>query len=301
MSSLVKPLAVAAAACALAAGTAAAADAAKAPVTGTPAAAPAAGKAAPAASPALSAGAPRGYVIVSSGFLTANTGTQTRGTVTCPVGTVPFGGGAFVSSSSTAANINSSIPSGNGWLADINNASGFATTFDVYAICAKAPLSYQVVVSTVTTNPAFSQSTALAACPIGTKVLGGGGYSFSGSTAVNINTIIPSGNGWRTDMNNDTSAATALETYAVCGHKPRGYVVESGTVQTNGAGSETLATAACPAPTVPLSGGGFSFSGSPLVNMNTTAPISGGWEVYENNATTGATSIQAYVICAGTL
>jgi hypothetical protein len=300
MSSLAKPLAVAAAACALAAGTAAAADAAKAPVTGTPAAAPAAGKAAPAASPALAAGAPRGYVIVTSGFLTANTGTQTRGTVTCPVGKVPFGGGAFVSSSSTAANINSSIPSANGWLADINNASGFATTFDVYAICAKAPLSYQVVVSPAPTNPAFSQTTASVACPIGTTVLGGGGYSFSGSTAVNINTTLPAGNGWRTDMNNGTASDTALETYAICGHKPRGYVVVAAPAVSNPPG-ETLATVACPAPTVPLSGGGFSFSGNTLVNMNSTLPISGGWEVYENNATTGTTSIEAYVICAGTL
>ena len=55
---------------------------------------------------------PPGYTVATSGDITAPAGAQTHGFATCPSGTVPFGGGAFVSSSSLSVNINSSIPLG---------------------------------------------------------------------------------------------------------------------------------------------------------------------------------------------
>jgi hypothetical protein len=303
MNLFVRPLAVALAGCALAAGTAAAADAAKAPVVGTPAATAAAGKGVPAASPSALAGAPRGYHIVNSGFLTAANGSQTQGFVTCPTGTVPFGGGAEVTSFSTAANINTSIPTSNGWRADVNNASGSDTTFEVYAVCAKAPRYYQVVESSPIANPAFGEATATAACPVGTKVLGGGAYSESGDTAVNLNTTIPQGNAWRVDMNNGSAFSTAYEVYAVCAHKPGGYTVLSGNSVAAAAGQQSSAHVSCPAPTVPLGGGIYSSSDSTLVNVNTSTPNTSinGWDAYESNGSPSDASITPWVICAGTL
>ena len=78
---------------------------------------------------------PKGYQIVSSGSLGSPANQQVHGSVGCPSGKTLLGGGVFVTSSSVLVNVNSDYPSGNGWAADVNNASGAATTFSVYAIC----------------------------------------------------------------------------------------------------------------------------------------------------------------------
>jgi hypothetical protein len=276
-------------------------SAAKNPATGTPAAAPAPGKSAPALSEVRASRPrpPKGYVVVRSGPLNANAGTQTRGTVACPAGTVPFGGGAFAGSTALTVNINSSIPVGNSWLADINNGSGSATTFNVYAVCAKAPKLYQLVSGAAVTNPVNDQSSASVVCPAKTVVLGGGSLSSSGSTAVNINTSIPQSNGWRTDENNASASAATVIPYAVCAKKPKGYVQMFGTDVLNPPGTHTGATVVCPSPTVPLSGGGFSSSSTIFVDLSSSAPSGLSWFVYENNGGAGAPSITADAICAG--
>lgn len=132
----------------------------------------------------LPAGAPKGYIVVNSGALTAANGTQTFGSAACPAKTVVYGGGVIITSSSLAANVNTSWPDGDtDWAADVNNASGAATTFTVYAICAHKPKGYKVIESGGVVNPAGSQNVAVAYCPSGLKVFGGGGYSTSGSTS----------------------------------------------------------------------------------------------------------------------
>ena len=251
--------------------------------------------------------APALYTIATSGSLTAPTGTQTRGTATCPTGRVVYGGGVFVSSGSTAANVNSSFPSSSTtWSADVNNASGAATSFSAYAVCAKRNAAWSIQSATIT-NSAGVQNRAIATCPSGTRVLGGGGYSSSGATSVNINSTFPLkvGSGtsaiydWITDMNNGDSLAHSATSYAVCGHA-NGYKLVVGATTTNGALSQTGASAFCPAPKVPIGGGVLSSSGSTSVNVNTTYPISGGWRAYENNALSSSVSMTPYVVCAGT-
>src|SRR4029079_13386966 len=90
---------------------------------------------------------PPGYVVTGSGALTAPNGVQTRGIVTCPPGTVPFGGGALISSPSTGTAINSSSPTATGWTADVNNASGGAVSFFVDVVCGNRPQRYSIVTS----------------------------------------------------------------------------------------------------------------------------------------------------------
>jgi hypothetical protein len=270
--------------------------------TGVAGATTAAAKTGELGSPTTAGAKPAGYLIVSATFSAAN-GVQTRGTVACPKkGTAvrqPQGGGAVIGSSSLGANINSSFPSGNTWFVDVNNNSGAATSFVVYAVCAIPSKKYQVVTSSVT-NSAGLQTSVTAACPTGTKVLGGGGFSGSGSLAVNINTSIPLGNGWRVDENNASASDATLAAYAVCSAQPRTahYGITVGTPVTNSAGTETHAEALCPTGRSALGGGGFSGSGSTSVNMNSTSPITGGWSVYENNASSSDTTITAYVVCA---
>ena len=300
MKRLVKPLALAAAGCAVAA-TSALAGTGKAPVAATPAAPTAAvpGKALPAPVPAVLGRAPKGYTIVSSGPLTSFNNQQTRGAVDCPFGTVPLGGGAFIPSNDQNININSSFPTTSGWVADVNNVSGINQTFDVRVVCAKAPRKYTIVSIFGVTNPADSQSSGQVFCPSNTVVLGGGSLSNSGSVAVNINSTLPILNGWRADINNNTTPDTTFDVFAICGKQLNGYSVVSSAQVVNPPSTQTLAHVDCPAGTFPLSGGGFSSSGSPAVDLNTTIPSGAGWDTYEDNtALIQGVTLRALAVCA---
>jgi hypothetical protein len=64
-------------------------------------------------------------------------GAQSFGTAQCPAGSLRTGGGVFGSSGFAGGqqSINSSYPSGNGWAAYMNNATGSNSSFTVYAVC----------------------------------------------------------------------------------------------------------------------------------------------------------------------
>ena len=255
------------------------------------------------ASPAAQSAVPPGYKLVSATF-TAGTGGQTNGSVTCPltstgVARVPLGGGVYLSSSDLSANINSSYPSGTRWVADVNNNSGFDTAFSVWAVCGKAPRGYSVVTASFP-NPAGGQTTNnTVACPTGTKVLGGGGNSSSLDLAVNINSTLPLGNGWAIDMNNGSASPASLDIYAVCGKVSSRalYSIVTGAYVINSAGSETSAFVPCPAGQSAVGGGGLSSSTETAVNMNSSWPSGGGWEVSENNATPSDYPLTPYAVC----
>jgi hypothetical protein len=272
---------------------------AKPTVPGLPAGPATTGKTVP-ASHSRSPIPPPGYALASSGDITAPAGAQTDGTATCPSGTVPFGGGAFVSSSSLSVNINSSIPFENTWEVWVNNGSASSTFFDVYVTCGTQPAKYAVVQSTDVANPSGSQSGAYAGCTTrGTVLLGGGGFSFSGDTSVNLNTSEPTGYFWFTNTNNASSSNSTSVAYAVCGKKPKGYVFVQGSRYDNPVGAETNAVANCPVGRVPLGGGINSGSEDLTVNINSTYPAGSLWSSYENNASEFDASATPYVICAG--
>lgn len=255
---------------------------------------------------ALPSALPPKYTVVISALLTAAAGTQTLGTMTCPGKKVPYGGGAVISGTSTLVNLNSSVPTSTGWRVYVNNASAASNTFQIYVVCAKKNSSWSIVSGTAVDNPAGAQNTATVSCPTGTKVMGGGVFASSGSTSVNINSTLPLGSGkgkkasygWRGDVNNASTGDDTITAQAVCG-RAAGYSIVTGTPVLVNAGSQTGAAVACPSPAVPLGGGGFSSSGSPLVDLNSSLPLSNGWEVYEDNNSTGASSITAYAVCAG--
>jgi hypothetical protein len=242
----------------------------------------------------------KGYTIVNSGSLNAPAGGQTHGTVACPTGTKPLGGGVGVASSDLAVNINSTYPNGTaGWAVDVNNGSSSATGFAVYAVCAKKPAGYSVVTAQVT-NPAASQTTATATCPSGAKVLGGGGYSSSLSISVNLNTTIPgSPTSWRADQNNATGNTVTVKAYAICGKNVTGWKLVTGASTTNPASSETLSTVGCPGGRSVLGGGAYSDSSNTAINVNTTYPQSSTtWASYENNASSSVATTKSVAICA---
>jgi hypothetical protein len=263
------------------------------------ASAPGPGKTAPSAAAPAAATKLQGYVVLSSPELVAPNGQQVRGVVACPAGLVPLGGGAFVASPSTRANLNSSFPRDNGWAADVNNASGADTTFHVTVVCAVAPKSYTVVEGTQVPNPVGQQSSATATCPRGTKPLGGGGLSNLGLLFTNLNSDFPDGRRWRVDENNASATAGGVTAFAVCGHV-RGWqlVGEPFSVAAN---SQAAGGAACPAPKVPLGGGVLSSSTSVGVNINSTVPQAAPfneWAAWMNNASGVDTAAATFVVCA---
>ena len=253
---------------------------------------------APALAPsaALAVTQPKGYVVVNSGSLAAPASVQTHGSVTCPKGKVPLGGGAFFSSGSVVADINSSYPTATGWAADVNNGSTAASSFIVYATCSKKPgTSYAVVPGTVDDRQrrragvrrrhvqrrqARVRRTASPTRPAWRPI----------STP-----RIPVTNGWRSDANNGSALAETVTPYVVCANVTK-YKIVIGTTTASNPGTQTAATAACTT-AAPIGGGAFSSSGSTSVNLNTTYPVSGGWESFQNNNSTSATSFTPYAVC----
>ncbi len=163
MKRLVKPLALAAAGCAVAA-TSALAGTGKAPVAATPAAPTAAvpGQATAPCEPCWQGA--KGYTIVKSGCSRRSTTSRRAGAVDCPFGTVPLGGGAFIPSNDQNLNVNSSFPTTTGWVADVNNVSGAAGSFYVQAVCAKMPRKYRVLESSPFSVGADAQASGTEAC-----------------------------------------------------------------------------------------------------------------------------------------
>ena len=240
-----------------------------------------------------------GYTIANSGPVTSPANGQVRGTAVCPSGKVPLGGGFFSSSGSVGANENSSFPVTGGWSVDFNNSTATASTFTVYAVCAKAPKKYAVVVGSGTTVNAGTQlGNITASCPAGAKALGGGSFSSSGSVLATVNSSIPTTTGWRVDANNGSATAEAVTAYVVCG-KVAKYRVVTGPVTGNNPGVQTASSAACGGTGVPTGGGAFSNSGSTLVAINSSFPTTGGWGSDMNNGSATAASVTTYAVCTG--
>jgi hypothetical protein len=78
-----------------------------------------------------------GQSVVSATSISNPNGSQSFGSVSCPAGSLRTGGGVFGSLGFGGGqqSVNSSYPSGNGWAAYMNNATGVNGTFNVYAVC----------------------------------------------------------------------------------------------------------------------------------------------------------------------
>lgn len=249
---------------------------------------------------------PTGYKIVTKHF-TAPSGADTAGSVACPkvkgASTVPLSGGAAVGGTGLETNINSSWPTAKGWDVRVNNASATATTFTVYAVCAKELSGYVQEKSASVSNPAGSQNSAAFGCPSGKELLGGGGLSSSRSTLVNLSSSWPAGMTlvWNIDMDNASSASATFNVYAVCATLNVGgtdYQLVQGVPVENPPGNQTAASAICPGGLSALGGGVSSTSSATDVTINSTFPVTGGWRGDENNAGGGNEFVTAFVLCA---
>jgi hypothetical protein len=171
---------------------------------------------------AVCAKKPANYAVVTASFDNP-TGTQTSGSVACPIASTgvqmkPFGGGGIGSSSGLTQNINTSIPvkSGRSWRVDMNNATGSDALLTVSVVCGLKS-GWTVVKGGTFANPANSQSGEGVSCTTGLTSIGGGLYSNSGSTAVNLNGTYPdTGSSWLGYENNASGTSASITPYVVC-------------------------------------------------------------------------------------
>jgi hypothetical protein len=159
-----------------------------------------------------------GYTVATSAAQDNPPTTQSRYTEPCPRGTRILGGGTLGSSTSIGDSMNSSYPSGNGWHVDFNNATPDDQSFTVYAVCSQYSLTtgYKVVTGSPVDNAPGAQSVAEAFCPTNTAALGGGVFSSSSSTQVNINVTDPSSGAWVNRENNADTSDHSITPYVIC-------------------------------------------------------------------------------------
>ena len=256
-----------------------------------------------AASAATAPTAPPGYQRVISAPIPIPPGTfDSGGQVTCPAGTVPWGGGAGFTGgfASLGENINTSAPAGDGWRARYNN-SGTRTDdhFRVDAICARQPAGYTTTFTTVD-NPAGAKSAAIAVCPAGTRLLSGGTLSTADTADVQLLSAWPLGpERFKSVMWNGSATDQQLTTFAICGHKPAGYAITSATSSDTGGPDTLAADLQCPAGTSILGGGVHVTSPRPAVTVGASLDDSDTQWLSEvvNDAPDPATET-TYAICA---
>jgi hypothetical protein len=249
---------------------------------------------------------PAGYSIASATFPLPN-GLQTSGSVTCPVKkgaqTVPFSGGVLVQTDSLGASLNSSFPTAHGWLARVSNASGAASQFTVYAVCAKKPKGYVQQVSGGATPvvPGSTETTELT-CPKGDLLTGGGGFTNTTSTLVSLNSTWPvSVVTWGVSTNNFSSGSATITEVVVCAKLNQSkisYEYVSGAEDSNPAGQETATESTCQAGLSVLGGGSESVGPSASVSINSSFPFTGGWDGDVSNTGTQGNTVTTFIVCA---
>ena len=169
---------------------------------------------------AICAKQPRNGYGIPSATVTNPADSQTVGVARCGGASKILGGGIRSSSSSTAVNINSTYPYKARWEGVENNASGSGATFTVYAICGHAKLRATYSGSAVP-NPAGEDTLSGESCPSYQVPAGGGEYSTSTSTSVNLNGSMPSGNGWQSSETNASGSNQSTQSYVICvGYAP---------------------------------------------------------------------------------
>lgn len=176
-----------------------------------------------------------------------------------------------------------------------------------YVICMAHSASYKVVQSAPASVSPESVNSQAAVCPAHTTGTGGGAYSGSAATDVNINATVPNTfagarTGWRVAMASSDPSSASFTVYAVCRSKPVGYSIQWGPNLQLAPYSEGEATVTCPGASVPIGGGGFSAYNvqDGWITMNSSGPDNQGWVVYENNDENVARGFAAAAICAGT-
>jgi len=257
---------------------------------------------------------------------TATLGTRVARKVSCPAGTSVTGGGVHVTdaSSSPFLRVNTSEPldgpdgdakRDDGWMASASNRGDPTQTMTVYAICSTSG-SFTYVTGPLLNLPAGGQKDAIANCPAGTKVTGGGVNVTGQSSLLEVSSLRPVDgpddgfdfdDAWHARENNGTEAAQKVNAFAVCmagGALTHAFSPPENLPLFSQASSKTP----CPAGTSVLGGGIFIQGpiGETHLVIESTEPFDGpdgdtkrddGWLAYALNETDTTQPMQSYAVC----
>lgn len=249
--------------------------------------------------------APPGYQLVQKAFSAPQSSFTTLDSVSCPAGTVTWGGGNYLSAWSPPVYLASSYWNGatpGAWVVAEGNTNPFTASFGVMALCAKKPTGYKLVTSTVTIHP-FQVNGGTDTCPTGKVLLSGGFASTSDKTTVRAESAapIPGNAAFQAFEVNTTQTDQTFHVYALCAAKPAGYTRKS-TSTTVAPGAQVRITTNCPANTAVIGGG---IRVNPLADFGTVSAEeshpdfnSKGWVVMLDNTGTTAETLSASAICA---
>jgi hypothetical protein len=227
--------------------------------------------------------------VVSSTITVAPNATELAFAV-CPDGSAVTGGGFSASGLIIVYGQSKVSTQWNVWALNGSSDEGALTA---YAICLEYPGADTDQVQTIGTGLESIASHAVATCPAGSILTGGGFYSESdGSVWLLSNS--PSGNSWMGKAQQGTVGHPLLTVYAVC---LDGISVSNTVVSQNvriAAGAKAYVEVACPDGTA-LTGGGWY--ADHMLRVTTAAPLGGKWRVEASNIGTQSLTLQAQGVC----
>ncbi len=139
--------------------------------------------------------------------------------------------------------------------------------------------------------PASGTGNAVATCPSGSILTGGG---FAGSASLSVYSNYASGNSWQADAKNLTASAQGFNVYAECLSNSSGttqQVFSQANVSANATGQAVMP---CPSGSV-VTGGGFASNANLAVYSSSVT--GNGWEVDVQNISSFSQPMNAYAIC----
>lgn len=210
--------------------------------------------------------------------------------VSCPAGSVVTGGGYATSDDLF---VYTHLKSGNGWQVYAKNNSASSKLLNAYAICLSNTGGSTSQVSEQVSAAAGGIGHAVAACPAGTVVTGGGYASKSDGSLLVYNSS-RSGNGWEVYAQNSSGSSQLLNAYAICLADVSGTTSEVVKQETVGGNSAGSSTAECPSGSL-VTGGGFA--GSVNVWVYNTSRSGDGWITYADNLTGSGQLLNSYATC----
>jgi len=181
------------------------------------------------------------------------------------------------------------IPSVTSTFQDGNNPPGNASPTPT-SVQSGSPYIDQATGQTVV--PAGQNATAIASCPSGSLLLGGG---FASGAGIHITKTMPNPDAWLVTGLNTTNGDLPLTAYAICLHNSAGVIrVVPANVLVSG-----NTRAICQSGEI-LTGGGYSFDTDTLDVYITTPegnPTPFGWTVMAHNLQSTDQPITVYAVC----
>jgi hypothetical protein len=213
--------------------------------------------------------------------------------ISCPSGTLLTSGGFAVHPDILVYN---QSQSGNGWQVYGKNNGASSRLLNVYAVCISSPGSSSIQILNQVTTPAGGTGKAVASCPSGSVITGGGWASSSDGNLV-VYESSKSGNGWLVYAKNKSGSSKLLNAYAICLQGSSGSTNQAGIQATIPSGSTGVAEAPCGSDSLVIGGGFGADPNLSIYNTSMTPGSSTQWRTYAQNPTTNGAILYGYAIC----